>query len=173
MYALHRLGAASLMLAALMYPASASASPVAAASNAGGSATVLRPLILLKSQDLDFGPLIVAAAGTAVIDPLSGSTTTTGGVTKVGTSAHPAVFTTTGSRNANVHIRIPTNPITLTRVGGGGTMTVSDWTLDGNQNRRIPLTTGFNFAVGATLNLAAGQPDGTYTGTFTVTVQYP
>jgi hypothetical protein len=72
-----------------------------------------------------------------------------------------------------VHIRIPQSPITLTRVGGTQTMTVSTWTLDGNSNRKIPLTSAFNFAVGATLTVAAGQVDGTYLGTFDVTVQYP
>jgi Domain of unknown function (DUF4402) len=31
----------------------------------------------------------------------------------------------------------------------------------------------FTFRVGATLNVAAGQAEGTYVGTFDVTVQYP
>jgi hypothetical protein len=52
-------------------------------------------------------------------------------------------------------------------------MTVSTWTLDGNQNRKFPQNAAFNFAVGATLIVASGQADGTYLGTFTVTVQYP
>ena len=68
-----------------------------------------------------------------MIDPVSGALTTTGLVTHVGPAAHPAVFTDHRSRTPNVHIRIPQNPITLTRVGGTQTMTVSTWTLDGNQ----------------------------------------
>ena len=91
----------------------------------------------------------------------------------LGTSAHVATFLATGSKNSVVHIRIPTSPITLTRVGGGGTMTVSNWTLDGSANRKVPLSSTFSFAVGATLNVAAAQPEGDYTGTFNVTVQYP
>jgi hypothetical protein len=161
------------MLAALLYSVPAAAAPVAAAKNATGSASLLRPLTMLKQQDLDFGALVVAGAGTAVINPVNGAMTTTGGVTRIGTAAHPAMFTATGSKNSNVHIRLPQNPVTLTRVGGGGTMTVSGWTLDGSTNRRVPANKAFNFLVGGTLNLAAGQPDGTYAGTFTVTVQYP
>ena len=160
-------------LLALLLSAGAAAAPVPATSNASGKASLLRPLTIIKQADLDFGALVVTGAGTAVVDPLSGALSTTGLVTPVGPAAHPAVFTTTGSRTSNVHIRIPQNPITLTRVGGTQTMTVSAWTLDGPQNRKFPLNAAFNFAVGATLTVAAGQADGTYLGTFDVTVQYP
>jgi uncharacterized protein DUF4402 len=164
-------GVAAALL--LLLSAAASAVPVPATSNASGTVTVLRPLTIVKNSDLDFGELVVSGAGTAVIDPVSGALTTTGLVTHVGPAAVAAVFTTTGSRNSNVHIRIPQSPITLTRVGGTQTMTVSAWTLDGNSNRRFPLTTAFSFAVGATLTVAAGQADGSYVGAFDVTVQYP
>ena len=53
-------------------------------------------------------------------------------------------------------------------------MIVSTWTLDGHSKPQISRrTTAFNFAVGATLTVAAGQADGSYVGTFDVTVQYP
>jgi hypothetical protein len=157
----------------LLLSAAAAGAPVPATSNASGTASLLRPLTILKQADLDFGELVVTGAGTAVIDPLSGALTTTGLVTHVGPAAHPAVFTTTGSRTSNVHIRVPQNPITMTRVGGTETMSVSTWTLDGNANRKFPANAAFNFAVGATLTVAAGQVDGNYLGTFDVTVQYP
>lgn len=158
---------------ALLVPVPADAAPVAASRDATGQASVLKPLSVLKQADLDFGELVVTAAGTAVLDPVTGSVATTGGVTVAGTSSHAATFTATGSRNSVVHVHLPTSAVTLTRLGGGGTMTVSNWTLDGSANRKIPASSAFNFSVGGTLNVAAGQPDGTYTGTFTVTVQYP
>jgi hypothetical protein len=160
-----------LAMLALLVPVMASAAP--ATSVATGRAALLSPLSVIKNTDLDFGTLVVTGAGTAVIDPVSGSLSTTGGVTKAGTVAHPATFIATGSKNAVALVRLPKNPITLTRVGGTETMTVSNWTLDGNTNRRIPITDTFTFAVGATADVAAGQADGTYVGTFTVTVQYP
>ena len=172
MWGTHSRRLASILLS-LPLSAVATAAPVAATNNASGTASLLRPLTILKQADLDFGALVATGAGTAVIDPLSGALTTTGLVTHVGPAAHPAVFTTTGSRTSNVHIRIPQSPITLTRVGGTQTMSVSAWTLDGNQNRKFPPNAAFNFAVGATLTVAAGQADGTYLGTFDVTVQYP
>ena len=64
------------------------------------------------------------------------------------------------SESSVVNIKIPKQPVTLTRVGGTQTMTVSTWTLDGPQNRKFPQNAAFNFAVGATLTVAAGQDSG-------------
>lgn len=161
-----------LAVLALLMPAAASAAP-AVSSTATGTAAILSPLSVIKNSDMDFGTLVVTGAGTAVINPVSGSVSTTGSVTKSGTAAHAATFISTGSKNAVVLIRLPTNPITLTRAGGTETLTVSTWTLDGATNRRISGNNTFTFAVGATANVAAGQVAGTYAGTFTITVQYP
>jgi Domain of unknown function (DUF4402) len=170
MRAAHRLLPASAGVAVLLIPGAANAAPVAASSP--GKASVLKSLSVIKQADLDFGEL-VGGVGTATIDPLTGATTTTGLVSPVGPAGHPATFTATGSRNSVVIIRVPNSAVTLTRVGGGGTMTVSNWTLDGSVNRRIPLNSAFNFSVGGRLNVGAAQAEGAYTGTFTVTVQYP
>ena len=159
--------------AALLLASAAAASPVAATANATGTASVLKSLSILKQADLYCVELVATGAGTAIVNPVSGAITTTGGVTRAGTSGHAASFTATGSKNSVVLIRIPNSAVTLTRVGGGGTMTVSNWTLDGATNRKVPLNNAFTFAVGGRLNVAAGQPEGDYSGTFTVTVQYP
>ena len=173
MSAIPRLLAPSAALALLLAPSTAAAAPGTVSAGSAGDAVVFKSLSVLKRADLDFGGIIVTGTGTAVINPVNGALTTTGGATKVGTTAHAATFTTTGSRNSVVIIRLPNKSITLTRVGGGGTMTVSNWTLDGPTNRRIPLTSTFNFSVGATLNIGPAQADGVYTGSFAVTVQYP
>jgi hypothetical protein len=155
----------------LLCPVAAQAAPVSA--NSTGKATILNSLSVVRQADLDFGELVVTGTGTAVMNPVSGATTTTGTITPTGVPGHPAQFTATGSRNSVVIIHVPNAPVTLTRVGGTETMTVSNWTLDGPVNRRIPLNNAFNFSVGGTLNVAAGQVEGTYTGSFTVQVQYP
>jgi hypothetical protein len=157
--------------AMLLVPVAGSGAPVT--KGAPAEAAILSPLSVIKRADLDFGTLVVSGAGTAVIDPVSGSEAVTGPIVTAGTAGHPAKFTATGSRNAVALIRLPKNPINVTRVGGTETMTVTDWTVDGAINRRIPITDTFDFSVGATLNVAAGQAEGTYTGTFAVTVQYP
>ena len=157
-------------LTSLMIPAEASA---ARTQSTTSQVALLSPLSVIKQDDLDFGTLAVSGAGTALVDPVSGSLATTGGVTKSGSAAHPALFSGTGSKNSVVHIRLPQNPITVTRVGGTETMTVSNWTLDGAANRKIPPGTIFDFEVGATLNVNANQAAGVYNGTFSITVQYP
>jgi hypothetical protein len=157
--------------ALLVAPAAASAAPVT--TSAPTEVGILSPLSVIKRADMDFGTLVVTGAGTAVIDPVGGSESVTGAIVAAGTAAHPARFTATGSKNAVALVRLPKNPINVTRVGGTETMTVTNWTVDGPVNRRIPITDTFDFAVGATLNVAAGQAEGTYAGTFTVTVQYP
>jgi hypothetical protein len=52
-------------------------------------------------------------------------------------------------------------------------MTVSNFTLQGQNKRTIAAQTFFTFRVGGRLNVAANQAEGIYAGTFTVTVQYP
>jgi hypothetical protein len=168
-----RTAAALTALAPLSVATAASGAAVAASTNATGKASVLKSLSILKQADLDFGEVVAAGSGTAVINPTTGAIATSGGVTHAGTIGHPASFTATGSKNSVVLIRIPTTAVTLSRLGGGGTMTVSNWTLDGSTNRKIPQNNAFNFAVGGTLNVGAGQADGDYSGTFSVTVQYP
>jgi hypothetical protein len=156
---------------ALPTPATLSAAPATRSTTA--EAAILSPLSVIKRADLDFGTLVVTGAGTAVMDPVSGTLSATGSVIPAGTDAHPARFTATGSKNAVALIRLPKNPVLLTRVGGTETISVSTWTQDGTTNRRIPVSDTFDFAVGASLAVVAGQVPGTYSGTFDVTVQYP
>lgn len=160
-------------LLALLLPLGVSAAPVSAIMQARGQAAILKSLSVIKRADLDFGEIVVAGAGTVAIDAVNSTLTINGSLAPVGTGAHRALFTATGSKNSIVLIRLPKNPVTLTRVGGTETMTVSNWLLDGASNRKIPPGNAFNFAVGGTLNVGAGQADGNYVGTFAVTVQYP
>ena len=160
-------------LAAALGLTAPAAAQVAPDEDATGRAIVLSPLTLLKVEDMDFGWLTVTAAGTAILNPISGAVTTTGGVLPAGGDPLPALFAGAASRNTPVKIRIPNKPITLTRVGGTETMTVTAWTLDGPADRRVGISRAFDFRVGATLAVAANQADGLYTGEFTVEVQYP
>ena len=72
-----------------------------------------------------------------------------------------------------VNIKLPKQPITLTRVGGTQTVTVSNFTLDGPSKRQMGQAVTFDIRIGATLTVPAGQIAGQYIGTFDVTAQYP
>ena len=158
------------LLAAAPSPALAATPPV----EANADVIVLRPLSLLKKTDMDFGTLLPSAtAGTATIDPVTGAVTTAGGVLAGAGPTSPATFVGAGSRNVPYQIRLPNKPVTLTRSGGTETMTLSTWTLDGPTNSRVGANQAFEFNVGGRLAVGANQADGTYVGTFEVTVHYP
>lgn len=160
---------AGLLLAA---PAGLRAAPVVTVSQA--EVAVLRPLTLLKRDDMDFGALYSsAAAGTATLDPFTGAVTVAGGVALAPGASNAASFIGAGTRRTPVQLRLPRNPITLTRSGGTETMTVDDWTTDGPRTRVVDAFEAVEFKVGARLYVGANQADGIYVGNFDVTVNYP
>lgn len=160
------LAAAALLLA----PSPLFAAP--ASTGGQGSATVLHPITLVKNQDMDFGILAVATSGTAVLDPATSTISTTGGVTALGGTPAAALFTGAASGGSVVNIKLPTQSVTLTLVGGTQTMTLSNFTLDGPSKRTMAKSSSFQFHVGGTLTVPTGQVEGSYVGTFSVTAQY-
>jgi len=164
------LAASALLLAA---GASAEAAPVSASPKAKARASLIYPLTVVRKNDMDFGYLAVTTAGTAVINPNTGALTTTGGVVSLGGAPMPATFIGAARSSAVVNIRVPNQPLTITRVGGTETMIVRDFTLQGADKRTLARLEAFEFNVGATLGVGANQAEGLYTGTFDIIVQYP
>ncbi len=153
----------------------------AAQRNALAKGVVVSALSFLNVEELEFGSLLAGTtAGTVVVDPAS-VRTRTGGVTLSGGLVQPARFAGRGAFNQIVAVSAPTS-FTLTRAGGGGTMTVDTLVIGSTptavlgptpQTFRIASPTGiFNFPVGGTLRVAANQAPGDYSGTFTVTLNY-
>lgn len=168
-YRVLRLTAAAL---ALVVPATA-ANCATPPTPATADAVIILPLTVTKLDDMDFGYVSVTTAGTAVLEPNAGTFSTTGGVVPVGGSPHCALFVGASKDSAVVNIKVPNKPSTLTRVGGTETMTVTNFTLQGQSKRALAKAASFTFRVGGTLNVAAAQVEGVYVGTFDVTVQYP
>ena len=133
----------------------------------------MRPLTLVKLRDMDFGGLGVLANGSATINPVTEVMTVTGGVVRLGGTPRAARFAGSTSSSAVVIIRIPNQPVLLTRVGGTETLRADNFTLDGQSKRTMARAGVFEFNVGASVYPAAGQVEGTYSGTFEVTIQYP
>lgn len=144
-----------------------------AVPRAQANAALIFPLTVVTKNNMDFGYVGVAGAGTAVIEPNTGALSVTGGVTALGGTPRPATFLGAARSAAVVNIRVPNQPITLTRAGGTETMQVRAFTLQGTDKRSLARMESFEFNVGATLVVAAGQVEGLYTGSFDVTVQYP
>ena len=154
-------------------PAGAQSTPTPATTNATGRVEIISGVTVRKMRDLNFAWLSATGAGTATVNPDTEVMTTTGGVLHAGAMPYAALFEAVSPAKAVVIIRIPRNPITVTRVGGTETMTVSNWTLSGDSRRNTVAHEEFEFKVGGTLTVNANQLEGLYVGNFDVEIQFP
>lgn len=143
-------------------------------ASATAEATILEPIAISKTVDMNFGNLAVnASPGTIELTPAS-VRTATGGVTFLPSSpgtVTAASFTVTGLAAATYSITLPATPTVISNAGND--MTVDTWTSDPTPTGT--LTGGSEtLNVGATLNVPASSPSGVYTSAtpFNVTVNY-
>ena len=167
--------AKSLVIAAIAI-VSANSSFAQATTSASASATIITPITIVKTVDMNFGNVAVSAslAGTVVMDPAGVRTTGGGGgVTLPATAGTVAAasFTVSGQASYTYAITLPT---TCTISSSGNTMIVNGFISN-------PATTGAlsaggvqTLTVGATLNVSAAQASGVYTNAtgVPVTVNY-
>jgi hypothetical protein len=173
---LQKLGAAVTAFAAF------AAMPAHADTKQGNAEiTIVRPLSFVIDDNLDFGNVIRGTtAGTVIVAP-NGARTSTGGVILANGGGHKAAsFAGRGTNNQRVDISLGAPSILI--VGPGAPMRVHTFVLGSTptavltttpQRFRINSATGvFAFPVGATLDVAANQAPGKYTGTWTITLNY-
>jgi hypothetical protein len=140
------------------------ASAADATATAGIEATVVAPIAITKSADLNFGSFAAdnTTAGTVVV-ATGGARTFTGGASAVSNGAGTvtaASFDVTGEGASTFSITLP-GTVTLTHTNTTDTMSVG--TFASNPATTGTLTTGAaTVAVGATLTVAAGQASGVY-----------
>jgi len=146
-----------------------------ATANAPASATIITPISLSKTTDMNFGNIAVNnAIGTVLLTPAS-TRTPGGGVTlpaAAGTVA-AAVFTVGGAGTNSFSITLPSGDFLITRASGSETMVVNGFTSTPSGTGALVGGTA-TINVGATLNVGASQVAGVYTnvGGFAVTVNY-
>ena len=137
-------------------------------ANADAGATIITPLSIENLESLEFGNIIVTGTAGTVTIATNGTPTYTGVNAPVGLTneTHAAQFKVTGHGTSQYTIDIA-QVTALT--SGGNTMNLSNFT----NNASKKLTDGTEtFNVGATLAVAADQPNGRYEGSFKVTVAY-
>ena len=139
---------------------------------ATGSATIITPISIAKNVDMNFGNIAVSATlGSVVLTP-AGTRSIIGGVTlpaAIGTVS-AAQFTVSGLGTSTFSITLPT---TYTITSGSNTMNIDTFTSTPSGSGTLVAGT-LIVKVGATLDVAASQPAGSYTnGTgFPVIVNY-
>lgn len=134
------------------------------------TADVVAAIAISTTTDMNFGKVVAGATGGTVVLTTAGVRSATGGATlgNAGATA-AAAFDVTGESGATYAITLP--PSSATIISGSDQMTVDAF--DSDPDGTGTLTGGSEtLNVGATLNLDANQPVGTYTGTFDVTVAY-
>ncbi len=137
-------------------------------------ATIVNPISITKSIDLDFGNVAAGSnPGTVVLTP-DGTRTQNGGVNLPGApgSVTSAQFLVAGVPNVTYAITLPTDPLPVNC--GSEIMTVNLFSSDPPAVGNLGPTGTQELRVGATLNVAALQPTGLYSSPapFTVTVNY-
>ena len=173
----------SLIACTAAIAAAVAAVPAHAADGTGtANATVVRPIAIGNSSPhLRFGSFSTSGAGQTVAIATDGQRTLTGvlGVSNSQNAFGAASFSVTGEAGLTYSITLPTS-VNITTGGGSGpeTMAVSSFVSNPSGTGTLSGTAGSNSAgaqtllVGATLTTVASQATGTYTGNFTVTVQY-
>ncbi|SDF67942.1 DUF4402 domain-containing protein [Chitinophaga filiformis] len=163
-----------LFVASLTLVCLATSTQAQETASATATATIVTPISITKDVDMNFGNVAVrsSAAGTVVLTP-AGTRSATGGVTLPNTAGTvtAASFTVSGTSGYTYTITLPSTALNIT--SGSNTMTVTNFT--SSPTPTGTLTGGSEtLTVGATLNVSAAQPAGTYVSAtpFNVTVNY-
>jgi spore coat protein U-like protein len=167
------------LIASIALLGAASAPSFAANSTtATASATVLTPINVSKSTDLNFGKFVASAAGTVTVST-SGARTFSGVTLMTGVTPTAASFSITGEPSATYTIDTTTGTST-TLTSGANTMPLALYSdLTGGNATSGTVSSGTLSAggaqtlyVGGQLTVGAGQAPGAYTGTVAVAVNY-
>ena len=120
--------------------------------------------------NLGFGQIVASGvAGTVIVTPTGGRSSTGGVVLGNGFGVSVASFTVTGDADATYNITLP-NSCEL--AGATATMTADSFTLGPAGVGNLGITGEQTVTVGATLHVAAGQAAVAYSGSFSFTVSY-
>ena len=146
-------------------------------ATASASATIITPISITKTIDLNFGNVAVSATtgGTVILDP-SGARTTGGGggVTLPATTGTVAAasFDVAGAASFTYAITLPSTTVTIS--SGSNSMNVTSFTSSPASTGTLSTGGTQTLTVGATLAVAAGQAPGVYTNAtgIPVTVNY-
>jgi hypothetical protein len=143
----------------------AATSAYAASTTGNASATVVAALSVSQTTPMSFGSF-TSNGSTGTVNT---NGTFQGGVTKV-TDPTPATFTVTGAASQGYSVSgMP--QITLTNGTPANDMTVTLF-YPANGSQALDGSGSDTFPVNGLLDVAASQPAGSYTGTYTVNVNY-
>ncbi len=137
-------------------------------------ALLIKPLTLTKLADLDFGTIVPSGSGDLVtINADTGARTSpTAGLVTIDPGQR-ARFASSGLNNQFVVLQVSTPTDLSDGVGNSLTVTRLDLDQGGNPLRVLtPTSQIFFLGIGGQVFVRANQPEGVYSGTFTLTANY-
>ena len=149
--------------------ASFATSSFAAEVDADAGAKIIAPLQIANATALYFGTIApsLSSADEVVVTP-AGAKSCGAELTCLTDDHTAALFKVSGESDASYTIELPKS-IKIAN-GAGAAMEVNDFS--GSKSGGTLVSGADSFTVGGTLEVAANQPTGEYTGTFTVAVEY-
>ena len=163
----------SLTLAGLAALLCAQVMAANATATAKVGATIVVPIAIEKTQDLEFGSIAPDVAAGTVAVSTDNVRTRTGNVNllTVGNAPQAAGFMVMGSPAATYTITLPTETSVI-RDAGDAKMLVDGFVSNPGGAGVLDAKGNQALAVGATLHVDASQRAGRYMGAFDVTVEY-
>jgi hypothetical protein len=161
-------------VAALAFSATPALAVGPSDKNATATARVVKPLTLSWQRDLDLGTIVLSGAGSwsganvgitrgGVFSCANANTTCSGAV-------QTAQYKVTGTNNQVVTVTAPN--VTLTNQNDNVSTLLLTVDNPGTVNLGNSGSAGLVFDLGGQITVASNTPDGTYFGTFNVTVNY-
>jgi hypothetical protein len=136
-------------------------------------ATIIKPLTLTNTGDLDFGTITMGAAlssSNVVVGRSGGVATTSCGANLTCSAPSAATFGVTGVALQTLNVTLGTvSPLVNT---SDNTKTVS-FSADPDATVSLDAAGAGSFDIGGSITVLAATADGNYTGTVDVTVAYP
>jgi Domain of unknown function (DUF4402) len=137
----------------------------------------------IKVEDMHFGVVIPGALPGVITLAPDGTRTATGGVTLVGNLHHEAEFAGRRPGNGNNPVQLSVSNATINLTGPGAPMLVSLFRGNTNPGQVITILPrnfqvqgqangAFELHIGATLAVGANQTPGTYTGSWSLTLDF-
>ena len=124
-----------------------------------------------STQALTFGSFVAGTGGTVIMSA-AGARSPGGGVILVPSgSGSAASFNVTGDPNATYAITLPANDV-VSLTSGANTMAVNNFTSNPASGGQLSIGGSQTLTVGATLSVGSNQASGSYSGSFSVTVNY-
>jgi hypothetical protein len=162
-----------LAIAVVMFSFAGTVQAQTATATSNAAAVIIAPLSITNTTGLHFGTIMRSATSGTVSIATNGNRSSLGGVTlsSLAPLHSAATFNVEGESGRTVTITLPAST-TITNAASDN-MVVDNFVSDPDDANPVTLTGAATvLRIGATLNVGANQPSGTYTGTFSVSVNY-